>query len=90
MSKAESQLDALGYQDYYVWQNLYDLSYSNDGSYRKSLYYKIIGPEFIELAFRFAHEADPNVELYYNDYSTSKPAKREAIHRLVTMLLIFL
>ncbi len=25
-------LDALGYQDYYVWQNLYDLSYSNGGA----------------------------------------------------------
>ena len=25
-------LDALGYQDYYVWQNLYDLSYANGGS----------------------------------------------------------
>ena len=34
-------------------------------------------------AFRFAHEADPNVELYYNDYSTSKPDKREAICKLV-------
>lgn len=58
-------------------------AFEDDGSYRKSLYYKIIGPEFIELAFRFAHEADPNVELYYNDYSTSKPAKREAICKLV-------
>ena len=42
-------------------------AFEDDGSYRKSLYYKIIGPEFIELAFRFAHEADPNVELYYNE-----------------------
>lgn len=58
----------------------------DDGSFRKSLYYKIIGPEFIELAFRFAHEADPNVELYYNDYSTSKPAKRDAICKLVRNL----
>ena len=58
----------------------------DDGSFRQSLYYKIIGPEFIELAFRFAHEADPNVELYYNDYSTSLPAKREAICKLVRSL----
>lgn len=58
----------------------------DDGSFRQSLYYKIIGPEFIELAFRFAHEADPNVELYYNDYSTSVPTKREAICRLVRSL----
>ena len=61
-------------------------AFEDDGSYRKSPYYNIIGPEFIELAFQFAHEADPNVELYYNDYSTSKPGKREAICKLVRSL----
>ena len=58
----------------------------DDGSYRKSLYYKIIGPEYIELAFQFAHEADPNVELYINDYSMSKPGKREAYCKLIRNL----
>ena len=58
----------------------------DDGSFRKSQYYNIIGEEFIELAFKFAHEADPDAELYYNDYSTHKPAKREAIVRLVKNL----
>ena len=58
----------------------------DDGSFRKSPYYNIIGEEFIELAFKFAHEADPDAELYYNDYSTHKPAKREAIVRLVKNL----
>lgn len=61
-------------------------AFEDDGNYRKSPYYNIIGPEFIELAFQFAHEADPNVELYYNDYSTSKPGKREAIRKLVQNL----
>ena len=61
-------------------------AFEDDGSYRKSPYYNIIGPEFIELAFQFAHEADPNVELYYNDYSTSKLGKREAICKLVRSL----
>ena len=55
----------------------------DDGSYRQSLYYKIIGPEFIELAFQFAHEADPDAELYINDYSMAKPAKREAYVKLL-------
>ena len=55
----------------------------DDGSYRQSLYYKIIGPEFIELAFQFAHEADPDAELYINDFSMSKPAKREAYVNLL-------
>lgn len=61
-------------------------AFEDDGSYRQSPYYKIIGPEFIELAFQFAHEADPDVELYYNDYSTSKPGKRDAICKLVHTL----
>ena len=39
-----------------------------DGSYRKSPFYEILGEEFIPLAFQYAHEADPDAELYYNDY----------------------
>ena len=56
---------------------------NDDGTYRESMYYKIIGPEYIELAFQFAHEADPNVELYINDYSMAKPAKRETYCRIL-------
>lgn len=58
----------------------------DDGSWRQSPLYKILGEEFIEIAFRAAHEADPNMELYYNDYSMSKPGKREAVCRLVKNL----
>ena len=58
----------------------------DDGSYRQSPYYKIIGPEYIELAFQFAHEADPNVELYLNDYSMSKPGKRETYCKIIRNL----
>lgn len=58
----------------------------DDGSYRQSLYYKIIGPEYIELAFQFAHEADPDAELYINDYSMAKPGKREAYVKLIRNL----
>lgn len=61
-------------------------AFNDDGTFRESPYYKIIGPEYLELAFQFAHEADPDVELYYNDYSTSKPAKRQAICQLVRRL----
>lgn len=51
--------------------------------YRRSLWYQIIGPEYIELAFRFAHEADPNALLFYNDYNTFEPRKRDLIYKLV-------
>ncbi len=54
-----------------------------DGSYRQSRFVRIIGEDFIPLAFRFAHEADPDAELYYNDYNEWYPGKRDAIVKLV-------
>ena len=57
-----------------------------DGSYRKSKFYEILGEEFIFLAFKYAHEADPDAELYYNDYNEWFPEKSEAIVRLVKKL----
>ena len=38
------------------------------GRLRKTKWLDIIGKDFIEKAFEYAHEADPNAELYYNDY----------------------
>ena len=61
-------------------------AFEDDGSYRKTPYYNIIGPEYLALAFQFAHEADPDAELYYNDYSMSKPGKCEAVCQLVRQL----
>lgn len=54
-----------------------------DGSYRKSKFYEILGEEFIPLAFKYANEADPNAELYYNDYNEWYPGKRETVVRLI-------
>jgi endo-1,4-beta-xylanase len=54
-----------------------------DGSYRKSKFYEIIGPEFMDLAFQFAHEADPDCELYYNDYNEWYPGKRAEIVKMI-------
>jgi len=59
---------------------------NDDGSMRETPYYKIIGKEYIKMAFQFAHEADPKAELYYNDYSMAKPAKRVAVVKLVKKL----
>lgn len=58
----------------------------DDGSFRESPWYRAIGPEYFELAFKFAHEADPDAELYYNDYSMNKPGKRAAVMKLVQRL----
>ncbi len=54
-----------------------------DGSYRKSKFYEILGEEFIPLAFQYAHEADPNAELYYNDYNEWHEGKRKTIKKLI-------
>lgn len=59
----------------------------DDGSWRESKWYKIIGPEFIQLAFEFAHEADPEAELYYNDYAVSIAAKCDGIYNMVKDLI---
>lgn len=44
------------------------------------------GPEFIDAAFRYAREADPNVKLYYNDYSSESVNKHRKIYKLVKRL----
>jgi len=58
----------------------------DDGSWRQSKFYKIIGPEFVKLAFQFAREADPEAELYYNDYSMALPGRREGVVKMVKEL----
>ena len=51
---------------------------NQDGTMRQSPWFKIIGEDYLEQAFQFAHEADPDAQLYYNDYDLELPAKRAA------------
>lgn len=55
----------------------------NNGDWRKSKFYEILGEEFIPLAFQYAHEADPEAELYYNDYNEWHAGKRETIVNMI-------
>jgi len=50
---------------------------------RQSPWVRILGQEFIEKAFQWAHEADPDCILRYNDYSIENGPKRQ---RLVTLI----
>ncbi|MDN3580730.1 endo-1,4-beta-xylanase [Mucilaginibacter flavus] len=54
---------------------------------RNSTWYKICGEDYIYEAFKYAHEADPNAVLFYNDYNTERPEKRERIYRLLKKLV---
>ena len=54
-----------------------------DGSYRQSPFWQILGEEFIPWAFQCAQEADPDSELYYNDYSMHEPGKLNTVIELV-------
>jgi endo-1,4-beta-xylanase len=51
-----------------------------------SPWYQIIGPDFIAKAFEYAHEADPEAILRYNDYSLENPAKRQKLIALIKSL----
>lgn len=54
---------------------------------RNSLWYQICGEDFIAKAFEYAHEADPKALLFYNDYNSERPEKRDRIYKLVKKLV---
>jgi endo-1,4-beta-xylanase len=57
-----------------------------DGTMRQSNWLKIIGEDYVAKAFQFAHEADPQAELYYNDYSLENEPKRNGAIQLILKL----
>lgn len=54
-----------------------------DGQLRKTKWLEIIGEDYIQKAFEYAHEADPDAKLYYNDFQLFLPAKRESLICLI-------
>jgi endo-1,4-beta-xylanase len=43
--------------------------FNNDGTLASDIFSEVIGPEYIALALRWAHEADPTARLFINDYN---------------------
>lgn len=69
----------------YGW-DVVNEAFNDDGTWRRSKFFEIIGEEFFSLAFKFAHEADPEAQLYYNDYNTALTAKRDGIAEKILKL----
>nr|WP_084406969.1 endo-1,4-beta-xylanase [Pedobacter panaciterrae] len=68
----------------YAWDVVNEaVSDEHDQLLRNSLWYQICGEDFIYKAFQYAHEADPKAILFYNDYNTENPDKRQRIYKLL-------
>jgi endo-1,4-beta-xylanase len=59
---------------------------ADDGSLRENIWYKIIGEDWIEKAFEYAKDIDPEADLLYNDYSLANPSKRAGAVKLIKSL----
>lgn len=62
----------------YAWDVVNEAISDGGGVHRpNSPWYRIFGDEFMEIAFRKAHEVDPNAKLFYNDYNIETGLKRD-------------
>ncbi|KAI1370956.1 glycoside hydrolase family 10 protein [Hypoxylon crocopeplum] len=70
----------------YAW-DVVNEALNEDGTYRESVFYNVLGEEFLKLAFTTAAEMDPEAKLYYNDYNLESPGlKSEGAIRIVKLL----
>lgn len=68
----------------YAWDVVNEaISDKKDEYLFNSKWYQICGKEYIAKAFEYAHEADLDALLFYNDYNEISPVKREKIYKLV-------
>lgn len=76
------------YSDVVVAWDVVNEAINRDGSFRDTIWLQKIGPEYIDLAFRWAYEADPNAKLFYSDYGGEElEEKSDGIYTLVSSLL---
>jgi endo-1,4-beta-xylanase len=70
-----------------VWDVVNEaISDNGEDILRRSPWSVIIGPDFVAKAFEYAHEADPDAILRYNDYGLESSQKRAKLIELVKQL----
>ena len=71
----------------YAWDVVNEAIDDNPNNFlRNSLFYQICGEDFIDKAFEYAHAADPDAILFYNDYNTERKEKTDRIYTLLKNL----
>lgn len=60
---------------------------NEDGTLRESVFLKVLGKDYLTMAFKLAEAADPEAELYYNDYNIEQPAKREGCIKMLKEIM---
>ncbi len=73
--------------DVVAWDVVNAAFESHGGAYRESVWYKVLGKEYIADAFRYAHTADPSADLFYNDYNIERDTiKLHSVLKMITAL----
>ncbi|MEM9009042.1 MAG: endo-1,4-beta-xylanase [Cyanobacteria bacterium P01_F01_bin.86] len=68
--------------------DVFNEAVESNGQLRESIWLETLGPEYIERAFRWAHEAAPDTQLFYNNYrGAGIGEKSDAIYALVRDLV---
>jgi endo-1,4-beta-xylanase len=72
----------------YAWDVVNEpIDASHPDCLRRDRWREVVGPDYLDWAFRFAHEADPSARLFLNDYETTDAARRGCLLRIARGLL---
>jgi endo-1,4-beta-xylanase len=81
-------IDEVGHFRGRIWQwDVVNEAFNEDGTLRDTLWLRALGPGYVADAFRWAHAADPDALLFYNDYDIEAIGpKSDAVYALVKTL----
>ena len=81
------------YKGRIIGWDVFNESIADSGDYKKEnlrtfSWYQVVGPDVLTLAFKWAHEADPKAQLYYNDYNIEQGAVENKGKHASSMVLL--